>query len=143
MMRYLTHLGGATSTVAVGLALILLGGELRSLGLVITAANVTSHVCVQILKRLVARPRPADAYGNLLALIDVPDVYSFPSGHAAAAFAVATPIAVHHPILAPGVLGVAMLVAVSRVWLRVHHPSDVAAGVLLGLGGAVAALAVL
>jgi len=48
-------------------------GELRSLGVVITVANVTSHLCVRLLKRLVARPRSADAYGNLLALIDVPD----------------------------------------------------------------------
>ena len=88
-------------------------------------------------------PRPADVYGNLLALIDVPDVYSFPSGHAAAAFAVATPIAVYHPGLAPAVFGLASVVAASRVWLRVHHPSDVAAGALLGLGGAIAALVVL
>jgi len=143
MMRYLTHLGGATSTILVSLVLVLLGGELRSLGLVIAAANAMSHIVVQALKRLVARPRPADAHGNVLALIAVPDAYSFPSGHAAASFAVATPIAAFSPVIAPAVLGLASLVAVSRVTLRVHHPSDVAAGALLGVGAAIAALLVL
>jgi undecaprenyl-diphosphatase len=143
MMRYLTHLGGATSTIMVSLVLIIIGGEHRTLGLITLAANAVSNLPVQILKRLVARHRPMDATGNLLALVAVPDLYSFPSGHAAAAFAVATPIAIYHPSIAPAALGLAALVAGSRVTLRVHHATDVAAGIALGLGGAVAALAIL
>src|SRR2546430_6824897 len=44
-----------------------------------------------------------------------------------------------HPASVPLVLPLAGLVAYSRVALRVHHLSDVLAGVALGLGGAVAA----
>jgi len=50
-------------------------------------ALTSSHLAVQVLKRAVARARPCDANGRLLALIDLPDPYSFPSGHAAAASA--------------------------------------------------------
>jgi membrane-associated phospholipid phosphatase len=47
-------------------------------------------------------------------------------------------IALAHPLLAPVVLPLAALTAVSRVTLRVHHLGDVIAGALLGLAGAVA-----
>jgi undecaprenyl-diphosphatase len=137
--RWITHLGGARVTVGVGLALLALGGAERHLGLTVLMASAASHVAVQVLKRAVARPRPCDAAGVPLALIELPDPYSFPSGHAAAATAVAATISLAHPGLAPALLPLAALVARSRVTLRVHHPSDVVAGALLGLSAAIAA----
>ncbi|HXO86922.1 MAG TPA: phosphatase PAP2 family protein [Gemmatimonadales bacterium] len=137
MMRKLTHLGGARVSIGIGLLLIAAGEQL--LGLAALFALTTSHLAVQLLKRVVARPRPCDANGRLLALIDLPDPYSFPSGHAAAACAVTGTIAIAHPLLAPILLPIAALIAASRVTLRVHHVGDVVAGVLLGLAGAVGA----
>src|SRR2546430_5393604 len=102
-------------------------------------ANTGSHLLVQILKRAVARARPCDATGTPLALVDLPDPHSFPSGHAAAATAVSATIVLAHPMIAPVALPLACLVAYSRVALRVHHLSDVLAGVALGLGGAIGA----
>jgi len=134
MMRWVTHLGGARVTIGIGLALVAIGQQL--LGLAALFALTTSHLAVQVLKRAVARPRPCDANGRLLALIDLPDPYSFPSGHAAAACAISGTITVAHPVLAPVLLPLAALIAVSRVTLRVHHLGDVVAGVLLGLAGA-------
>ncbi len=136
-MRWMTHLGGARATLAVGLALVALG-EPR-LGLTALLANAGSHMLVQLLKRAVARARPCDAGGRPLALVDLPDPHSFPSGHAAAATAVAVTVALAHPSAAPIVLPLAALVAYSRVTLRVHHVSDVVAGAALGLTGAVVA----
>lgn len=138
-MRWLTHLGGARATIGVGLLVIAAGEQL--LGLAALFALTTSHLVVQVLKRALARPRPCDADGRLLALIDLPDPYSFPSGHAAAASAVGGTIAIAHPLLAPVVLPLAVLIAASRVSLKVHHKGDVIAGGLLGLAGAVAAAA--
>jgi undecaprenyl-diphosphatase len=138
-MRWLTHLGGARVTIGIGLLLIAIGEQM--LGLAALFALTTSHLTVQVLKRAVARPRPCDANGRLLALIDLPDPYSFPSGHAAAASAIGGTIAIAHPLLAPVVLPLAVLIAASRVSLRVHHRGDVIAGGLLGLAGAVAAAA--
>jgi len=138
-MRWLTHLGGARMTIGIGLLLVAIGEQM--LGLAALFALTTSHLVVQVLKRAVARPRPCDANGRLLALIDLPDPYSFPSGHAAAASAIGGTIAIAHPLLAPVVLPLAVLIAASRVSLRVHHRGDVIAGGLLGLAGAVAAAA--
>ncbi|HXV91185.1 MAG TPA: phosphatase PAP2 family protein [Gemmatimonadales bacterium] len=141
LMRWITHLGGATATVAAALALVALGE--RATGVTALLANLLSHVPVQILKRLVQRPRPCDAQGRPLALVDLPDPFSFPSGHAAAATAVAASVAVAHPVAGAVVLPLAGLVAASRVHLRVHHPGDVVAGACLGLAGAIAASAIL
>ncbi len=137
MMRHLTHLGGARATLGAAVGLIALGGNERKVGLAALVANVSSHLAVQVLKRVVARPRPCDASGRLLALVDLPDPYSFPSGHAAAATAVAATISFAHPMLGPVLLPIATIVAVSRVRLLVHHVGDVVAGACLGLGGAV------
>ncbi len=124
-------------TIGIGLLLIAVGEQL--LGLAALFALTTSHILVQVLKRAVARPRPCDANGRLLALIDLPDPYSFPSGHAAAACAVTGTIAIAHPLLAPILLPLAAAISASRVTLRVHHLGDVIAGVFLGLAGAAAA----
>jgi len=140
-MRWLTHLGGARVTIGIGLLLVAVGEQL--LGLAALFALTTSHLAVQVLKRAVARPRPCDASGRPLATIDLPDAFSFPSGHAAAATAVSGTVALAHPLLAPLLVPAAALIALSRVSLRVHHVSDVVAGMLLGLAGAIAATALL
>ena len=135
-MRRLTHLGGAPLTIGTGLGLLAYD---RRLGAAALLANAGSHVVVQLLKRTVARARPCDVHGRPLALVHLPDPHSFPSGHAAAATAVAVTVAIAHPLVAPLALPLAALVAYSRVALRVHHVSDVLAGVALGLAGAIGA----
>lgn len=140
-MRWLTRLGGARVTIGTGLALIAVGD--REVGLAVLVALTLSHVAVQILKRAVARPRPCDANGRPLALVDLPDPFSFPSGHAAAATAVAGAVSVAHPITAPVLIPLAAWIAYSRVALRVHHVGDVVAGVALGAAGVAAASALL
>jgi undecaprenyl-diphosphatase len=143
MMRRVTHLGGARVTILAGLALTAFGGAERRVGLAALAGNAFSHLLVQVLKRTVRRPRPCGPQGELLALIDLPDPFSFPSGHAAAAFAVAVPVAAHHPVFAPAALALAATVAWSRVALRVHWPGDALAGAALGTLGAALALLVI
>jgi len=123
------------------LALIATGE--RDLGLAVLIALTLSHVAVHVLKRAVARPRPCDANGRPLALVELPDPFSFPSGHAAAATAVAGAVSVAHPIAAPVLIPLAALVAYSRVALRVHHVGDVVAGIALGAAGVAAASALL
>lgn len=140
-MRWLTRLGGARATIGTGLGLIAVGD--RDVGLAVLVALTLSHIAVQILKRAVARPRPCDANGRPLALVDLPDPFSFPSGHAAAATAVAGAVALAHPLTAPVLLPLAAWIAYSRVALRVHHVGDVLAGAALGAAGVAAASALL
>ncbi len=136
-MRRLTHLGDAWATTGAALVVAAIGEP--GLGAAMLVANALSHIPVQLLKRLVARPRPSDAFGRPLALVPLPDPFSFPSGHAAATTAVATTLVMAHPATAPIALPLAALVSYSRVALRVHHAGDVLAGIGLGLAGALAA----
>jgi undecaprenyl-diphosphatase len=135
--RTITHLGGARATILAGLLLALVEPEV---GLAALLGNALSHLAVQALKRTVARPRPCGRDGEPLALVDLPDPFSFPSGHAAAAVAVTAPVALAWWWAAPLALGLAAVVGWSRVALRVQDASDVLAGAALGLGGALLAL---
>jgi undecaprenyl-diphosphatase len=104
-------------------------------------ATMSASLLVVPLKELFERDRPPEADPLLGSLVALPDSHSFPSGHAAAAFAAATAVAILSPRMRPYALGLAAAVALSRVYLRVHFPLDVVAGALLGAAlGTLAAL---
>jgi undecaprenyl-diphosphatase len=133
--RGLTHLGGATATIAIGLALAAFPAT-RLIGLTALVANTLSHAASQILKRRFVRRRPHLVVAALRPLIPIPDAYSFPSGHSAAAVSVALSIALNASLLiAVPIIAMALLVAASRVYLRVHFVTDVVMGSLLGAAG--------
>ena len=87
---------------------------------------------VTVIKDLVDRARPAVADPGLAALVATPSSASFPSGHAGTAFGAATALALLVPRLRVAVLVIAALVAVSRVYLRVHFGFDVLVGAVVG-----------
>lgn len=87
-----------------------------------------------LLKNIVERPRPYDIIEGLQPLITRPKDFSFPSGHTGSSFAAA---AVFYRNL-PKQFGIwmillAALIGVSRLYLGVHYPTDVLAGMLLGV----------
>jgi membrane-associated phospholipid phosphatase len=84
------------------------------------------------LKRLFQRRRPFIAYVKARVIGVRPRDFSFPSGHAAAGFAGALVLSAHAPALAPLLYLLAVVVSLSRVYLGVHYPSDVAFGAFLG-----------
>jgi undecaprenyl-diphosphatase len=128
-MCTITHLGGATITIAAA-ALLLAVGPAHS-GLIAAVALAASHLMVQLLKRSVARPRPRLPVG-IESLVRAPDRFSFPSGHAAAALSIALPLALTLPPMAGAVLiGLALAIGLSRCYLGIHFPGDVAAGWVL------------
>jgi len=88
-----------------------------------------------LVKSLFNRVRPPDHFehdGPLPYDMRRPITTSFPSGHAATAFTAATLLS-HGTKLGPLYFSLAALVASSRVYVRMHHTSDVVAGALLGL----------
>jgi undecaprenyl-diphosphatase len=84
------------------------------------------------LKDLFDRARPPVADPSIHAAVALPADPSFPSGHATTAFAAATAVALLCPRLRGPVLGIAALVAISRIYLGVHFVLDVVAGAVLG-----------
>jgi undecaprenyl-diphosphatase len=133
--RLLTHAGGASITVGISLALLLIPAT-RHLGLVVGIANLISHLAVQVLKRAVVRPRPSTILPEVTALAELPDHFSFPSGHAAAAMSLAMGTLLTEPLIGIPAMVVAFLVGASRVYLRVHYVTDVVVGQTLGAAAA-------
>jgi undecaprenyl-diphosphatase len=95
------------------------------------AAVGAAYVLNTLLKLVVRRRRPV--MEGLPALVRTPTDLSFPSAHATTSFAAArafTPL-LPAPLRAP-LYALASAMALSRLYLGVHHPSDVAAGAVLG-----------
>jgi undecaprenyl-diphosphatase len=94
------------------------------------AAVMASGVAVTALKELFDRERPPVAGVDAVGI--VPASASFPSGHAATAFAAAVAVGIFYPRLRRPLLALAAVVALSRVYLGVHYATDVLAGSALG-----------
>jgi undecaprenyl-diphosphatase len=128
LWRALTHLGGLRCSVAaVLLPLVATGGALRAAAREAIVALVLSHLVVQVVKRSVMRRRPTDVE-RAGAFVEVPDCFSFPSGHACASMSVAFAYGLRFPALAVPLVALASIVGFSRVRLGVHYPGDVFVG---------------
>lgn len=97
----------------------------------IVATGVESFLVNVVLKSFFKRVRPLEQRDHPLPLRQ-PLSSSFPSGHATAAFCGATLLA-DQDRFGPLYFVVAGIVAFSRVYVRIHHASDVIGGVLVGL----------
>jgi membrane-associated phospholipid phosphatase len=106
----------------------------RTCALAASIAAGVAAATVALVKEVTDRARPPVAEASIQPLVSLPESTSFPSGHAATAFAAATAVALVYPRLRVPVLLIAALVALSRVYLGVHYWSDVVVGSLVGVG---------
>jgi undecaprenyl-diphosphatase len=97
-----------------------------------TAGIIISSFSVSLLKLIFARPRPCLTLENIRLLVECHSSFSMPSGHAATSFTAAS-IMGHfiRPAAVPAFI-LAFLVAVTRIYVGVHYPFDVVAGVVWG-----------
>lgn len=134
-MSFYTNLGNA-GLLFIALAVVLVcfratrragvsAGAGMLLGLLVT--NLT-------IKPLVSRPRPWLVLEDFVTLATSADPNSFPSGHSCAAFAFAVAVALTAPRrwMKAAALAAAALMALSRLYVGVHFPSDVLAGSAIG-----------
>lgn len=149
-IRDITALGGVTlrNLIAIGAISALLFLRLKREALLLAATIMGGWAAGSLLKLLVGRPRP-DIVPHLMEVTG----HSFPSGHsfnAAVVFialglafaALSRRRAVRWTIIGSAV-ALSLLIALSRVLLGVHYPSDVLAGWLGGAGWAFLATALL
>jgi undecaprenyl-diphosphatase len=141
--RVLTWAGSAFVLVPLALicCLVLVRAGLRREALAVAASLAGAMLISDLVKLLVSRPRPPVEH------LQSVTGSSFPSGHAtqASAFWFSLVLALRAAGVAPLLtriaaglaLALVVAVALSRVYLGVHYPADVVAGVLLGTGWAV------
>ena len=96
------------------------------------ALGAVNLVFYKALKQRIARPRPYVSCPGIRACARSLDEFSFPSGHTMHAVAFSVVLAHDHPALAWPLWTFTALVALSRVVLGLHYPSDVAIGALIG-----------
>ena len=104
------------------------------------AAGAAALALYKWLKSRTTRPRPCARHDRIRAPVAPLDEYSFPSGHTLHAVSFGIVVVYHYPALAWLVIPFTVLVALSRLVLGLHYPSDVLAGALLGTALATLAL---
>lgn len=88
---------------------------------------------VEIVKWIVAAPRPFLYFASVNPLITFGGYDSFPSGHAAFYAALATALTLYHPRTGTLFYLLALVIGVSRIAVGVHYPVDVLAGFAFGV----------
>ncbi len=132
---FITHLGDAGWFWIALTFIMLLFGKTRRAGIVSALALFCSLVVNNgILKNVVARIRPYEQIDSLVLMIEKQVDFSFPSGHSAASFAAATAICLNLPkrFGIPALI-LAALIALSRLYVGVHYPTDVLSGAVSGI----------
>lgn len=132
---FITHLGDSGWFWVVLTVILLIFQKTRKAGISSALALVFSllinNVC---LKKLVGRIRPYDQIESLTRLVEEQVDFSFPSGHSAASFAAAFAIYLNLPKrYGLPALALAGLIALSRLYVGVHYPTDVLFGAISGI----------
>ena len=128
-----SRLGDGVFWYALMAALVLfdgMAGLVASAHLALTGA--IALLLYKLLKRWTRRPRPFASDVRIRAWVAPLDEFSFPSGHTLHAVAFTIVAVAHYPMLAWLLVPFAASVAVSRVVLGLHFPSDVLAATAIG-----------
>ncbi len=133
LFSLISRLGDGMFWYGLMAALVLLDGldGLRA-SIHMAATGVFALTLYKLLKHWTRRPRPFAVDLRIRAWIAPLDEYSFPSGHTLHAVAFSVVALAHYPWLAPLLLPFTAGVALSRVVLGLHYPSDVLAATALG-----------
>lgn len=134
-IKWVTSLGDRGFIWILLIIIFLITKKYRKTGIKMLCSLVLSTLIVNILlKNIVMRIRPYEVITELQLLIGKQVDFSFPSGHASSSFASAG-ILFYYNRYPWGIIAIiiATLIAFSRLYVGVHYPSDVIAGIIIGL----------
>lgn len=140
IMKYVTYLGEFGAGAILAAAVLLIFKKTRWAGVAVAVSLILDVLVVNVILKLsVNRARPWQTYPDLgfqefhrAIGVREPTDSSFPSGHTAALFAAAVALVMFYKVKGLPALAVALLVAISRVYLCMHYPSDVLGGIVIG-----------
>ncbi len=101
--------------------------------LLVLGIALSDQLCNSVLKPLIQRIRPCNVLENIHLLVNCTRAYSFPSSHAMNIFTGCFLLSYSYRKIRLFFLIIAILVSYSRVYVGVHYPFDVLAGVVLGI----------
>ncbi len=135
-MPWITDPGNFKLPLLIGLVLLLVFGRPRDRWTILLCivALAISNFFVESLKHTFERIRPCHEFDWVRTLRGCGRTYSMPSGHTANIFAVMGVLSVRYRRLRYPFLLFALLIGWSRVYVGVHYPTDVLAGIALGIG---------
>ena len=129
----ITRLGDAGIIWIILTVLLLIIPKTRKTGVIMMAALLVDVLlCNVFIKNLVARTRPFDVNTAVQLLVAKPQDYSFPSGHTASFASVTALYLAGEKKMWKAALVLAVLIALSRLYLYVHYPTDIIGGVIFG-----------
>jgi len=118
---------------------VVFGGENGvRVALINTISIGLTFLVSQAVKSLAFRLRPHEDLPHVMPVIKAPDKYSFPSSHAAGTFCTATSIGSFYRGVIPLVFLIAFAISFSRFIARLHYPSDILVGAMIGTSVALA-----
>ncbi len=141
LFAIVSRLGDGVFWYVLMLALLLVQGQTALPAVAqMLAAGVVALALYKWIKARTTRPRPCAQHDHIRISVAPLDEFSFPSGHTLHAVSFSIVAVYHYPALIWLVGPFTVLVALSRMVLGLHYPSDVLAGALLGTGLAMLAL---
>jgi len=134
IMYWSSKLGDGYIYPFIGILIFIINSSIGVTFLVSGLIAFTIETTIQFLiKHLFKRKRPFVLIPEIDFLVKPPDKFSFPSGHTAAAFLMAFLASHFFPVVTFPAYLIASVIGFSRIYNGLHYPSDVLAGMLLGL----------
>ncbi len=134
LMPIITAMGNLGIVWLLIASLLLFSKPYRTIGSIVILTLIISTIMGEgLIKHIVKRSRPCTNREDMELLIKRPITSSFPSGHTLSSFAVAEVLSIYFIHYRLIFLCLALLIALSRLYLYVHYPSDIIAGILLGI----------